>query len=234
MIDHLVGDAVHVRATLGRPDAVHEGHAELLVHRTVSNRNMPPLIRRLVDHRITAERLRILGQILALDRRTVPADLDLLTQRHCQIPDTTLNEANHICRNLRHTEPRKVRKPPDRDERLVLARLHHRLLNLRHVLLEHLRVGKAACLVHDLHRHLPRKDVHQLHAVAVLATHQLLLVLIVVCTGQELTKDHLGDPGLVLWVLRHINRLAIVHDVERLCIALDRNGLDRIRRLTAA
>ena len=214
MIDHLVGDTVHMRTALGRPDAIDKRHAELLVHRAIRHRNVPALIRRLVDHRVTAERLRVLRQVLALDRRSVPGHLDILAKRHRQIPDTALDQADHVCRDLRHTKPRKVREPADRDKRLVLARLHHRLLNLRHVLLEHLRVGKAACLVHNLHCHLPRKDVHQLHAVAVLTAHQLLLVLVVVRAGQQLTKDHLGDPGLVLRVLRHIDRLAIVHDVE--------------------
>ena len=136
--DHLVCDTVYVRTALGGPDAVHKGHAECLVRRAVGDRNVPALIRCLVDHWVAPERLRILRQVLALDRRLVVSDLDLLAEGHRKIPDTALNQTLHSCVNVLHSEPRKVWHPRNTHKRLVLTLLDGRLLNLRHVVLEDL------------------------------------------------------------------------------------------------
>ena len=127
-----------MRTSLRCPDAVDEGHAELLVRRAIGHRDVPPLIWRLVDYGIAAERLRILGEVLTLDRCAVPADLDLLAQSHRQIVDTAFDQVLHVLCDARHSESRKVWPPPDVDMRLVLALLDGWLLNLRHVLLEDL------------------------------------------------------------------------------------------------
>ena len=113
----------------------------------------------------------------------------------------------------------------------MLALLDNRLLDDCHVVLEDLGVGKSTRLVDNLHRHLLRKDVDQLDAVAVLAAHQLLLVLVVVSGCQQLPKDHLGNPDLVFGVLGDINGLSVVRDAESLRVALDGNGLDGVLRV---
>ena len=107
----LICHSVNMRSALGGPDAVDKRHAEGLVRRAVGNRNVPALIRCLVDNGVAPKRLRILCQVLALHSGVVPTHLHLLAQSHRQIPDTTLNQLEHLCRNLCHTEPRKVRLP---------------------------------------------------------------------------------------------------------------------------
>ena len=195
---------------------------------------MPALIRRLVDHRLAPERPCILRQVLALHSRAIPADLHILAQGHCQIPDTTLNQALHPSVNVLHSEPRKVGRPVHTDIGLVLAWLHNRSSDICHIRLEGLGIDQVARLIHNRHDHLLGKDVHQLHAIAVLTAHQLLLILVVVRRGQQLAKDHLRNPSLVLRVLSHINRLAVVLDAERVSRARDLDRLHRVRRLTAA
>ena len=96
MVDHLAGDGVHVGSVLGCPDAVHKGHGELFVCRTVGNGNVPPLVGGLVDDGVAAKCLGVLGQVLALDGRAVPADLDVLAQRHGQVVDAALNQRLHL------------------------------------------------------------------------------------------------------------------------------------------
>ena len=116
----------------------------------------------------------------------------------------------------------------------MLARLHHRSSNLRHVVLEGLSVDQATRLIHDCHDHLLCKDVHQLYAIAILATHQLLLTLVVICGREQFPEDHLGNPRLVLRVLCHINRLTVVLDTECLGRTRDLNGLNQVCRLATA
>jgi len=206
-----------VGATLRGPDTVDEGHAELLVHRTIGYNNVPAIIRRLGYHRLAPERLGILGQAAALDQLAIERNLDVLAQRHRQIPDTTLNQTTHTLRNLRHTEPRKVRLPPDTHTqhiRLLLLRRDLRLADLGHVVGERLLIEKLPCLVMDNDLHLLREDIDQLHAVAILTADELLLVLVVVGRRQQLTEDHLGNPDLVLGMLGDIDGLTVILDGE--------------------
>ena len=100
--------------------------------------------------------------------------------------------------------------------------------NVCHVVLESLGVQQSPRLVHDRHNHLLRKDVSQLDAVAVLAAHQLLLVLVVVGGRQQFAEDHLWNPDLVLGVLRDINRLSVVLNGKGCGRAGDLNRLDGI------
>jgi len=195
---------------------------------------MPALIRRLVDHRLAPERLCILRQVLALHSRAIPAHLHLLAQGHRQIPDTSLNQALHPSVDVLHSEPRKVGRPVHADIGLLLAWLHDRSSDLRHIRLEGLGVDQVARLIHNRHDHLLGKDVHQLDTIAVLTAHQLLLILVVVRRRQQLAKDHLRNPRLVLRVLSHINRLAVVLDAERVRCARDLDRLHRVRRLATA
>ena len=218
-------------SALGRPDAVHKGHTELLVRRTVGDRNVPALVRSLVDYRIAPKRLRILGQVLTLDGRLVEGNLHLLPQRHGQIVDATLDELTHSLVDLRHAEASKVGSPVYTDVGLLLARLDDRLSNLSHVLLERLSIDQASGLIHDRHNHLFGKDIDQLDAVAILSADQLLLLRVVVRRGQELTEDHLGDPRLVLRVFGDVDRLSIVRDGEGVRIARDVDALDRGGRI---
>ena len=116
----------------------------------------------------------------------------------------------------------------------MLARLDHWLSNLRHIVLERLCIDQATRLIHNRHNHLLCKDIDQLHAIPVLTTHQLLLVLVVVCAREQFAEDHLWDPCLVLGVLCYIDRLAIILDTKRLCRTRDLNGLHWVRRLATA
>jgi len=226
MVHDLVRHGIDVGPILGCPHAIHKGHGKELVCRRVGNCNLPALIRRVSYNRVASKRLGILGQILALDLGVIPIDLDILAKSHGQIPHTALNEPGHVRINGLHSETSKVRSPVDADIGLVLGRLDRRLTNLGHVILEGLGIDEAACLVHNRHHHLLGKDVHQLDSVAVLTTDQLLLVLVVVGRCQELTKDHLRNPGLVLRMLGHGNRVAVILDREGRGRACNLNRLD--------
>ena len=228
MIDHLAGDRVHMGSVLGGPDAVHKGHGELLVGRAVGNGNVPALVGRLIHHRLAPKPLGVLGNVLALDGCPVPRDLGVLAQRHCQVVDTALNQGLHVGANVLHAEARKVGRPRYAHVGLVLALLRGGCANVRHVVLEGLSVQQSARLVHHRHNHLLRKDVGQLDAVAVLATHELLLVLVVVGGRQQLPEYHLGNPDLVLGVLRDINGLSVILNGKGCGRAGDLNGLDGV------
>ena len=239
MIHDLASDGVHVRTVLRSPDAVHEGHRELLVGRAVGNHNSPAVVGRLRDHGhpVREERLRIVHQTAALDQLRVPSHLHILAQRHGQIPHTALNQALHVGRNLRHTEPRKVRLPSDRHAqhiRLLLRRRHARLADLGHVVFETLLVQQLPRLVVHEDLHLLREDIDQLHAIAVLTANQLLLILVVVGRGQQLTEDHLRNPDLVLRVFCDVDGLTIILNREAVGVAENVDLLDRICRVLLA
>ena len=221
-------------SVLGGPDAVHKGHGELLVRWAVGNGNVPALVGGLVDNRLAAKCLGILGNVLALDGRIVPRDLGVLAQRHGQVVDAALNQLLHVGANILHAEARKVGRPRYAHIRLVLALLGGRRANVRHVVLEGLGVQQPARLVHHRHNHLLRKDVGELDAVAVLAAHKLLLVLVVVGGRQQLAEDHLGNPDLVLGMLCDINGLSVILNGKGRGRAGDLNVLDWILRVLLA
>ena len=182
---------------------------------------------------IGQECLGVVQQCPALHQLSVVADLDLLAQSHRQIPDSALDQTAHTLRDLRHAEPRKVRLPPNahaQDIWLLLRSCHAWLADLGHVVLERLLIQQLTRLVVNNDLHLLRKDVDQLHTVSVLTANQLLLVLVVVGRGQQLTEDHLRNPDLVLWVLCHVDGLAVILDRETLRCAQHVDLLDRIHR----
>lgn len=110
----------------------------------------------------------------------------------------------------------------------MLGRLDRGLPHLGHVVLEGLGIDEGPGLVHNRHHHLLGKDIHQLDTVPVLTTNKLLLVLVVVGRCQELAKDHLRNPCLVLGVLGHSNRVTVILDREGGRCARDLDRLDRL------
>ena len=194
---------------------------------------MPAVIRSLRNNwsTIGQECLGVVQQCPALDQLAVVGHLHFLTQSHCQIPDTALDETAHASGDLRHTKPRKVRLPPNRhaqDIGLLLRSCHGWLADFGHVVLERLLIQQLPRLVMNDDLHLLRKDVDELHAIAVLTTDQLLLVLVVVGRSQQLAEDHLRNPHLVLRVLRDIDRLAVILNREAMGLAQHIDLLDLV------
>ena len=213
-----------MRPALGRPDTVDERHLQETVNRRVSHHHIPP-IARVRRHGCGHEFTSIGRQVAALDQRlflpVLPVHLDVLADRHRQIARPPTEHAHQIRVDFRQTESPEVGGPGHADVGLTLARHDLRLVHHRHVVLPRLRILLAADRVHCLHHHLLRKDVRQLHAITVLAAHQLLLLLVVVCRGQQFAKDELGNPHAVLGVLQNINALAII--LHRDCLVVWRN-----------
>ncbi len=235
MPGNLVDDAVHVLAAL-RPDAVHKGHREELIRRRGRDGNIPVLLRRIHDDRgLLGKVHRSLGlEVTRRNERPVPLHLDLLADRHGEVLDATLNKLENGFRHLRPLEASQVRSPCDFDVGLVLAGGHLGLLHDAHVVAEGLDVLALTRAVHDRDRHLLREDIDELDTVAVLTADELLLRLVVVRRGQELTEDHLRDVNLVLRVLFDINGLTIVADGEDTVLPVDLDELDGVLRLALA
>ena len=82
--------------------------------------------------------------------------------------------------------------------------------------------------------HLLREDIDQLHAVAVLTADQLLLILVVVRRGEQLAEDHLGNPHLVLRVLRDVDGLTVILNREAIGVAENVDLLHRVSRILLA
>ena len=118
----------------------------------------------------------------------LPVYLDILAHRHRQIAGPPAEYTEQVGRHLGETEPSKVGGPRDTDIRLGLTCHDLRLVHHRHVVLPRLGILLARHGIDGLHRHLLRKDIGQLHTVAVLTAYELLLVLVVVRGGQKLAK----------------------------------------------
>ena len=86
-----------MRPVLRRPNAIDKGHCKLLVRWTVGNDNLPPIVWRLGHNwrTVRQKRLGIVEKRPALDEFSVPRDLYILAQGHCQIHNTSLNEFLH-------------------------------------------------------------------------------------------------------------------------------------------
>lgn len=231
----LVDESVHVLAAL-RPDAVDERHREELVRGAGCNRHVPVLLGSVHHNRCLVGQLHggVGLEIARRNERAVLLDLDLLADRHRQIPDTALDQLENGFRHLRPLEASQIRSPRDLDVGLVLAGGDLGLLHDAHVVAEGLDVLALTDSVHDRDRHLLREDVDELDAVAVLATDELLLGLVVVGGSQELAEDHLWDVDLVLRVLFDVDRLAVVADREDAILPVDLDELDGVLRLALA
>ena len=92
--------------------------------------------------------------------------------------------------------------------------------------------------VAHLHLELVREDIHQLGTVTILTTHNLLLGLVIVATGQKVAEDKLRHPDLVLRMLSNGDALAVIlhtnHKTRILIFHRDSNCLDGICRGDAA
>lgn len=76
------------------------------------------------------------------------------------------------------------------------------------------------------------EDIRELGTIAILTAHDLLLLLVVVATGQQVAKDHLRDPALLCGMLLDRNTVAVIlhadnQGVCRRLIARHLNLLDR-------
>ena len=213
MIYHLIDDIVYVRPALGSPDAVDKRDLEEGLG-SIGDHDVPTIAG--MGGRGSVHELGgIGGEITALDhdlvaRTMLPVYLDILAHRHRQIAGPAAEYTEQVWRNLGETEPCKVGGPRDTDVRLGLACHDLGLVDHRHVVLPGLGILLARDGVNGLHRHLLRKDVGQLHAVAVLTAYELLLVLVVVRGGQELAKHQLRNPDLVFGMLSYGNTLSII------------------------
>ena len=216
-----------MRASLARPDAVHEGRREEPIARRRRHSNRPAVVRALGHDLLCSIRLRVVHQRPTLDRLAIPRHLHLLTDRHREIVDTALDQAHHILGDaVLEPEAREVRRPRQSNVGLGLTSLDLRRLDLGHVVRERLRVLELATAVHDRHLQLLREDIDELDSIPVLAPNELLLVLVVVGRGQELAEDELGNPDLVLGMLSHIDRIAVVLDRDRGAVAGELDVLD--------
>ena len=121
-----------MRSAFGGPDAVDE---RLIVGSvfSLSDRNVPSIVRRFVDDWVTAIGLCVFDQVLTLQGLSIPDDLGVFSYRHRKVPDASFNETQHIGCNLFHSEAFKVGFPFDCDRRLALAWLHGGFVDSSHV-----------------------------------------------------------------------------------------------------
>ena len=229
--DDLVGDGIHVGAALAGPDAVDERRLEEPIGGCRGQHDVPAVVGALVDEGVASVGLGVVQERPTLDKLTVPGDLDVLADGHGEVVDTTLEETHHSLGNAtRIPEPRIVGKPPQADTGLALGGLDLGRVHPGHVVVKGLVVGETASCVHHVDGQLLGEDVHQLDAVAVLATDEFLLLLVVVRGGQEFTEDQLRDIHVVLRMLGYVNGLAVVLNLQDAIRIRDTDVLDGVGR----
>mmetsp|Transcript_74386 Transcript_74386/g.188078 ORF Transcript_74386/g.188078 Transcript_74386/m.188078 type:complete len:312 (+) Transcript_74386:2044-2979(+) len=151
----------------------------------------------------------------------VQLDLASLACRAGNVVRPLHHEANNIIIQLCHAEFGKVR--PKRDPCEVRA---GEIGDLGRVFDGHvLFICLAEPLFHGaigrLDDEFCREDVCEFGAVTITASGHLFLIVIVVVTGQEVTKDQLWHIALVLLVDDHGNAFPIVHDGNATSVLVD-------------
>ena len=168
------------------------------------------------------------GQVPALDDGLVPVDLDVLADRHGEIRGPATKDTEHVGRKVRETKAVKVGRPRNAHVGLALDARDLGGLDGGHIVLPGLHVLFAPHAVHEIDRELFAKDIGQLDAVPILAAHELLLALVVVGRGQELSKDELRHPDLVLGVLDDVDAFAVILNRQARFVNGDANVLDGV------
>mmetsp|Transcript_73210 Transcript_73210/g.211973 ORF Transcript_73210/g.211973 Transcript_73210/m.211973 type:complete len:436 (-) Transcript_73210:19-1326(-) len=214
--DDLVGHVVHVGSSTHCVDGVDETHLLEPAAIRQADRDLPTIVHDLAS----AEGILLEEEAdVVLERRHV----QLLAIQEHRAPTVRgggdiVSSASHQGRDvlLQHGHGESVKVGPKGDHREVLhvlaLRPDGRRVPFLHVLFPDLLVVLAGVGVCCLDDELRRIDVRQLRAVAVSATGDLLLAVVVVVARQQVPEHELRNETLVLFVLLNRQALAIVPD----------------------
>mmetsp|Transcript_63107 Transcript_63107/g.116381 ORF Transcript_63107/g.116381 Transcript_63107/m.116381 type:complete len:222 (+) Transcript_63107:2963-3628(+) len=168
----------------------------------------------------------------AFDRELLAIKLDsaALTAGAGHVIHALAHKVDNVCLQLLHAKLLEVWPELDARVRLTRASLDLRLAFPAHVRgpLLPIKLTTAGCL----NNKLLREYVRQLGPKSVAATSDLLLSVIVVVTGQQVAKDHLGYIDLVLLVDLDGQPFAIVPHLDALLLHVNIN-FDAIHVLVA-
>ena len=217
--ENVLDDCVNVLTTLLGIDGIHKadmlllGGVLLVIKESPSQNsgNFPAVRAALMckDCVILDEETDKLLKGVCTDSLTIPADLDILACKSGELKSSGVKNESHLV-NVQTDEAAEVRLIHDADETLGCILLDGGLVAGEHVVAPCLRVLESVLRRASLNREGVREDVGELGAIAVLAADNLLLFLVVVSAGQEMSENHLGYIDLLSRMHLNRNTVAVI------------------------
>mmetsp|Transcript_2655 Transcript_2655/g.6361 ORF Transcript_2655/g.6361 Transcript_2655/m.6361 type:complete len:367 (+) Transcript_2655:2971-4071(+) len=232
VLHNLIRHMSDVRSSTDRTNRIDEADlAEAPLCQTQAH--LPSLAAMLVDDWYTYPRQQVQVSVVpeAVDVKLLAVQVDraLLGGGACNVVDSLHHQGDDVVVHRLHPELRQIGLEGDFRVGALLGIDDFGSSLLGHVVLESL--GKVLGAVSRLDRELCGEDIGKLRPVAVAATHNLAVGVVVVVTGEQMTKNHLGNVDFVLLVDDHRETSAIVPhgDGVVLLVDVDFDGVHALR-----
>ncbi len=217
--ENVASHCVDVLASLASIHTVHKAHMLLLGHRvliveesTRENRgNLPTLAALLIGQAriVLYEEANELLKGVGGNYRTIPRYLHITTSHCGNLNGASMKNLHHVVHG-ETDEAAEIGNIGDSDESLGLVLRDGGLAAVEHVILPCLAILEAVSRRTSLYSELVAEDVGELGTITVLATDNLLLLLVVIAAREKMAEDHLRNVNLLNRVLDNRNTVAVV------------------------
>ena len=215
----MASDCLHVLTTLLGIYTVCEGYMAFVVcivvikERPCEDGGDGPTLTTLLEGDgglVLHKEMRKLLEGVCWDNLSLPRDLDILATECGKFNRPRLENIHHIL-HRQADKACQVGLEGDADKPLRgLVLCNGRLRTRRHVVQPCLLILETSLRVTRLYDELVTEDIRELGSIAVLASDNLLLILIVIAAGEKVAKDKLRSVDLILRVLLDGNTVTVV------------------------